>query len=61
MIILNDRLMSETVQSEHSYFNQTNHLDHDDDDDDTSSHDADISDTHSTTFKGNLTNLLVCS
>lgn len=42
MIILNDRLMSETVQSEHSYFN---HLDDD-------SRDGDISDTHSSTFKG---------
>ncbi|RWS29782.1 hypothetical protein B4U80_04097 [Leptotrombidium deliense] len=46
VIILNDRLMSETVQSEHSYFNNTN-LDDDD------SNDADISDSHSTTFKGN--------
>lgn len=42
VIILNDRLMSETVQSEHSYFN---HLDDD-------SRDADISDSHSSTFKG---------
>lgn len=50
LVIINDRLMSEAVQTEHSYFN------HDMDDDD-SSHDA--NDIRSSSFKGKLKKLLL--
>ena len=51
VIILNDRLMSETVQSEHSYFNNTSNVTNNLDEDDISN-DANLSDTHTSSFKG---------
>uniref|UniRef100_T1L243 BZIP domain-containing protein n=1 Tax=Tetranychus urticae TaxID=32264 RepID=T1L243_TETUR len=50
VIILNDRLMSETVQSEHSYFNSASTLNHNLDDDDLSN-DADLTESHGSSFK----------
>ena len=50
MVIYNDRLMSETVQSEHSYFHSTMG------DEDSCSRDGDIS--HSSTFKGESGSIL---
>lgn len=52
VIILNDRLMSETVQSEHSYFNSASTMNTNLDDDNDLSNDADLIGSHGSSFKG---------